>query len=333
MSAVKQVSVIGAGSWGTALAQLASSNCEEVTLCPRSQEMADAINQNRKNPKYLKEVVLNENISASVDYAKVCSSEVIILAVPTSAVRNTTKLLQEQGLNSDQVIISVAKGIERGTGLRMSQIIKEILPANNIVALSGPNHAEEVSLEQPTCTVLACEEHAIAKSLQPLFSSAMFRTYTSDDLAGVEWGGALKNVFAIAAGIAQGLKLGDNAIAALVTRGLAEMTRVGVSFGAKEVTFSGLSGVGDLMTTCYSHHSRNNQIGHALAKGLTVDEAEHQLNMVAEGVRNTQSIYEQTQAKGLDTPLIAAVFSVIYKGTSPAQAIQHLFTRELKPEG
>lgn len=332
MSDFKKIGVIGAGSWGTALAQLISSNAEDVLLIPRSAEMAEAINEKKQNPKYLKDLLLRENISASISLQKAVSAEVLILAVPTSAIRNTAQQLKENGIPPETVLISVSKGIERGTGLRMSEIIEEILPENPIAALSGPNHAEEVSLDQPTCTVIGCRDHALAKSLQPLFTSSMFRAYTCDDIIGVEWGGAMKNIFAIAAGIAQGLKLGDNAIAALVTRGLAEMKRVGTAFGAQQATFSGLSGVGDLMTTCYSHHSRNHQVGLALAKGLTVQEAEEQLKMVAEGVRNTQSIYEQVQLKGLDAPLIHAVYSVLYQGVHPGKAIEALFTRELKAE-
>lgn len=332
MSRYTKVSVIGAGSWGTALAQLISAQSESVLLIPRSAEMAEHINHHSKNPQYLTSLPLKENIKASTEIKEALSSEVILLAVPTSAIRNTVCRLKEGGIRAETILITVAKGIERGSGLRMSEIIKEVLPQNPVAALSGPNHAEEVSLDLPTCTVIGCEDHAVASALQPLFSSATFRTYSSVDIMGLEWGGAIKNVYAIAAGIAQGLNLGDNAIAALVTRGLAEMTRVGVAFGAQESTFSGLSGVGDLMTTCYSPHSRNHQVGLALAKGLTVDQAEEELGMVAEGVRNTQSIYELVKEKELDTPLIEAVYSIIYRGVSPAEALKALFTRDLKAE-
>jgi len=198
--------------------------------------------------------------------------------------------------------------------------------------ISGPNHAEEVAMNLPTCTTVGCTDADIGASLRKLFSSPTFRSYSNEDLIGIEWSGAMKNIYAIAAGIISGLKLGDNAIAALITRALAEMIRLGEAFGANPQTFSGLSGVGDLMTTCYSKHSRNHRVGLALAKGLSVDEACDQLNMVAEGVRNTQSIYEQARLKEIDTPLIQAVYSVLYQGVNPDTAIKSLFTRELKAE-
>ena len=333
MALISKVSVIGAGSWGTALAHLVAKNCDQVTLVTRSAEVAKSINEKRKNPRYLKELILAENVKADNDLSASKEADLILLAVPTSAIRNTASTLQEMGLTSSTILISVSKGIERGTGYRMTEIIHEVLPGNPVLALSGPNHAEEVSLELPTCTVIGCEDEEVATRVQSLFVSTTFRCYTSTDIIGIEWGGAIKNIFAIAAGIASGLKLGDNAIAALVTRGLAEMKRVGVAFGADEETFSGLSGVGDLMTTCYSPHSRNHQMGLALAKGLTVSQAEEQLSMVAEGVRNTQSIYEQVKKKNLDAPLIEAVYAVLYKGMSPEQAIHTLFTRELRAEG
>ena len=333
MKPFTKVAVIGAGSWGTALTNLIASNCPAVSLIARSVEMSNAINETRHNPRYLKELTLSENISSSADLANALDAQIILLAVPTSAIRNTANLLKEKGIRAETILISVSKGIERGSGLRMSEVINDVLPENPVAALSGPNHAEEVAQNLPTCTVIGCEDHTIALALQPLFSSPTFRSYTSDDMIGFEWGGAIKYIFAIAAGIAEGLKLGDNAIAALVTRGLAEMTRIGTTFGAKETTFAGLSGVGDLMTTCYSPHSRNHQIGLALARGLTVNEAEKKLGMIAEGVRNAQSIYEQAQEKKIDTPLIDAVYSILYRGISPAQAIQALFTRELKAEG
>lgn len=333
MENLTKIAVVGAGSWGTALANLVAKNCSQVSLIARSKDMADAINETRHNPKYLKDLTLPENLMSSTDLADTLHAQLIILAVPTSAIRNTTNLLKEQGVQPDAVLVSVSKGIELGSGLRMSEVIHDVLPDNPVVVLSGPNHAEEVAQNLPTCTVIGCRDHELAVSLQPLFNSPTFRSYTSDDMIGIEWGGAIKNIFAIAAGIAEGLKLGDNAIAALVTRGLAEMTRLGMQFGAKECTFAGLSGVGDLMTTCYSPHSRNHQFGLALAKGLTVNEAERQLGMIAEGVRNTRSVYEQSKAKQVETPLIDAVYTIIYQGISPAQAIQALFTRELKAEG
>ena len=332
MSAIDHVVIIGAGSWGTALAHVISANTKKVSLIARSKETVEAINTTKKNPKYLTNLTLAQNVTANSELSLASCADLIIIAVPTSGIRNTTQILKELGIKKTAMLVTVSKGIERGSGLRMSQVIQEILPNNPVGVLSGPNHAEEVSLNLPTCTVLGFEDLAKATELQPIFCSSNFRTYTSDDLPGIEWGGAIKNTFAIAAGIARGLSLGDNAVAALVTRGLAEMIRLGMEMGAKQITFSGLSGVGDLMTTCYSPHSRNHQIGLALAKGNTVAEAEKKLGMVAEGVRNTQSIYEESKKLGVDTPLIDAVYGILYKGVSPAEALTSLFTRELKGE-
>ena len=327
------VAVIGAGSWGTALAHLVAPNVQKVTLIARSADQVRAINEERRNPKYLTGLELHPHLTASTSLADVQGADVIVLGVPTSVTRDTAEQLQALGLSSDTVLVSVAKGIERGTGLRMSEVIQDVLPDHQVAVLSGPNHAEEVALELPTCTVIGAQDSTVAGRLQALFASPTFRSYTSDDLIGIEGGGAIKNIFAIAAGIAAGLKLGDNAVSALVTRGLAEMTRLGSAFGAKEATFAGLSGVGDLMTTCFSPHSRNNQIGLALAEGLTVEQACDRLGMVAEGVKNTQSIYEQAQEKGVDTPLISAVYAILYQGVKPQEALHALFTRELKAEG
>jgi len=203
---------------------------------------------------------------------------------------------------------------------------------NPIAVLSGPNHAEEVAQQLATCTVVGSIDKELASNLQKFFCSKNFRTYTSQDVAGMELGGALKNVFAIAAGIAAGIGLGDNAIAALVTRGLAEMTRLGIALGGQPDTFMGLSGVGDLMTTCYSKHSRNNRVGMALGKGLTLQEACDELGMVAEGVPNTQSIYEAARETDIDTPIIDAVYNVIYHNKPAQQAVQELLTRDPKAE-
>jgi len=303
-----------------------------VCLVSRSTEVADSINQRGVNSKYLRDLKLPSNVCSTTELSKACEADILVLAIPTSAIRETSRSLSAQGLPAHIPIVTVSKGIERGSGLRMTEIIGEELPHNTVAVLSGPNHAEEVARQLPTCTVIGCEDIETATMLQALFKSPSFRSYTSSDLIGIEWGGAMKNVFAIAAGIAKGLNLGDNAISALVTRGLAEMTRVGETLGADPQTFAGLSGLGDLVTTCYSPHSRNHQVGLALARGLTVQQAEQLLGMVAEGVKNTQSIYEKAQELSLDTPLIQAVYSIIYENLEPQQVIQDLFLREPKSE-
>lgn len=332
MQHYQHIAVIGAGSWGTALAHLVSAHTARVTLVPRSHEMAQSINEHHRNPRYLTELALSDNITATTDWATIITAEVIVMAVPTSAIRNTARSLEEAGLSPQSILVSVAKGIERGSGMRMSEVIQQVLPHNPVAVLSGPNHAEEVMQQLPTCTVIGCEDDSIGTALRETFSGDSFRSYSSTDCIGVEWGGAMKNIYAIAAGIITGLQLGDNAMSALITRALAEMTRLGTACGAEPQTFAGLSGVGDLVTTCYSHHSRNHRVGLALAQGLTVDQACDELGMVAEGVRNAQSIYEQAQLREVEVPLLRAVYSVLYQGISPDQAIKALFTRELKAE-
>jgi glycerol-3-phosphate dehydrogenase (NAD(P)+) len=214
----------------------------------------------------------------------------------------------------------------------MSVILREVFPDNPIAVFSGPNHAEEIAKDLATCAVIGCEDEALAEQLQQLFTAPHFRSYTSDDLAGIELGGAIKNVYAIAAGIALGLGLGDNAIAALVTRALAEMTRLGTRLGGRVETFAGLSGVGDLIVTCYSEHSRNHRVGKQLGEGRTLEEAVESLGMVAEGVPNTLSIHEAARSIGVRTPIIDAVHAILYRGMPAAKALTELLSRDPRPE-
>ncbi len=328
----KKAVVLGSGSWGTALAIVLSSHFEEIIVIGRSEDTAKKINDTHKNSRYLKEVILPENIYGSTDLAEAQDANIILFVVPTSAIRETANKLAEIGIPESTPLISCAKGIERGTGERMSDIINQSLPKNPIAIISGPNHAEEVAINLATCTVVGSLDKKLAQNLQQYFSSPTFRTYTSEDVAGMELGGALKNVFAIASGIAAGIGLGDNAIAALVTRGLTEMTRLGIALGGQPDTFTGLSGLGDLMTTCYSPHSRNNRVGMALGKGLSLQQACDQLGMVAEGVPNTLSIYEAARKTDIDTPIIDAVYQVLYEDKSARVALSDLLTRDPKAE-
>jgi len=269
LSSSNKAVVLGSGSWGTALAMILAEHFTEVIIVSRCPNQADEVCKQHTNSRYLPQVSLPKNIRSSTDLGEAKSADIILFVVPTSATRDISNKLAELEIPSKIPLISCAKGIERGTGARMSNIIHENLPNNPIAVLSGPNHAEEVAQQLATCTVVGSIDKELASNLQKFFCSKNFRTYTSQDVAGMELGGALKNVFAIAAGIAAGIGLGDNAIAALVTRGLAEMTRLGIALGGQPDTFMGLSGVGDLMTTCYSKHSRNNRVGMALGKGLT----------------------------------------------------------------
>lgn len=324
--------VLGSGSWGTALAVILSEHFKNVHIIGRCEKTADEINTNHTNKRYLPKLNLPENITSSTKYSSAADADLVLFVVPTSATREAATLLAGVGIPTTTPLVSCAKGIERGTGERMSQIITKALPSNPIAVLSGPNHAEEVSAKLATCTLVGCVDSSINSELQKVFTTNYFRTYTTDDVAGMELGGALKNVFAIAAGIASGIGLGDNAIAALVTRGLAEMSRLGVALGGRADTFTGLSGMGDLMTTCYSPHSRNNRVGKALGEGKTLEQACDELGMVAEGVPNTLSIYEAARTTDVETPIIDAIYNVLYHNKSALTALNELLTRDPKAE-
>lgn len=331
-SATNKAIILGSGSWGTALATVLSAQFKEVVLISRSAEQAAEINTEHTNQHYLPRVNLPENIRCCTDLTEAKTADIILFVIPTSATKAASLELAGIGIPEGTPLISCAKGIELGTGARMSNIIFEALPKNPIAVLSGPNHAEEVAVGLATCTVIGSIDTQLTSKLQEMFTTPNFRTYTTQDVAGIELGGALKNVFAIAAGIASGIGLGDNAIAALVTRGLAEMTRLGTALGGQQETFIGLSGIGDLMTTCYSPHSRNNRVGKALGEGLSLQDACAQLGMVAEGVPNTRSIYEAARKTDIETPIIDAVYEVLYDNKSATQALQELLTRDPKAE-
>jgi glycerol-3-phosphate dehydrogenase (NAD(P)+) len=328
----KSVAILGSGSFGTAIAKLLSPNVGEILIIGREEDVARGINSERRNPRYLSGVVLPANISAGTDIAAAAAHPLVIFAVPTAATRACAEDLAKAGLPASSVLLSCAKGIEKHTGDRMSQILRASLPCNPVAVLSGPNHAEELAIGQPACAVIGCEDAAVADALQELFTLPQFRPYTSTDLAGIELGGAIKNVYAIAAGIAHGLGLGDNAVAALVTRALAEMTRLGVALGGRIETFAGLSGVGDLLVTCFSEHSRNHRVGLALGRGKSLEEAIADLGMVAEGVPNTLSIFEASQRAGARTPIIDAVQSILYQHKPAAEAMMELLSRDTRTE-
>ena len=324
--------ILGSGSFGMAMAKLLSPKLESVLLIGRDPQTVEAINREHRNPHYLSGIILDENVRASTVQTDALVHSLIIFAVPTSATREMAKALAAAGLPPSATLLSCAKGIEKSTGDRMSEVLREVFPSHPIAALSGPNHAEEIASGMATCAVIGSEDHDLAVRLQELFTLPHFRSYTSDDLAGIEFGGAVKNVYAIAAGMAHGLGLGDNAVAGLVTRALAEMTRLGTTLGGRIETFSGLSGVGDLIVTCFSEHSRNHRVGLALGRGQTLDQAVAALGMVAEGVPNTLSIYETARRAGVRTPIIDAVYSILYQGKPAPLAMQELLTRDPRPE-
>ncbi len=320
------------GSFGTAIAKMLAPKLDSITLIGRDPKAAAAINRDHRNPDYLTEITLEDNITASHHLEEAKKHPLVIFGVPTSATRETALRLAALQLQPETTLLSCAKGIEKHTGHRMSQVLRQVFPNNPIAVLSGPNHAEEIATGMATCAVIGSDDHDLAVRLQSLFTLPHFRSYTTDDLIGIEFGGAVKNVYAIAAGIAHGLNLGDNAVAALVTRSLAEMSRLGMALGGRIETFSGLSGVGDLIVTCFSKHSRNHRVGLALGRGETLQEAVDTLGMVAEGVPNTFSIYEIAKDAGVRTPIIDAVYGILYEGKSAALAMRELLDRDPRPE-
>ena len=324
--------ILGSGSFGMAMAKLLAPKLDSIVVVGRDAATADAINREHRNPHYLGSVLLDGKVRASTSLGNAIVHPLVIFAVPTSATRNIAETLSANRLPSGAILLSCAKGIEKTTGDRMSQVLRDVFPANPIAVLSGPNHAEEIAAGMATCAVIGSTDHELAVRLQDLFTFPHFRSYTSDDLAGIEIGGAVKNVYAIAAGMAHGLGLGDNSVAALVTRALAEMTRLGTALGGRMETFAGLSGVGDLIVTCFSEHSRNHRVGLALGSGKTLEEAVAALGMVAEGVPNTLSIYEAARRVGVRTPIIDSVYGILYEGKSAPHAMKELLTRDPRPE-
>jgi glycerol-3-phosphate dehydrogenase (NAD(P)+) len=328
----QSVAIVGSGSFGTAMAKLLAGNLREIVLIGREADVADSINRDHRNPRYLTSIQLDPNVRGSTRIEDAAGHPLIIFAVPTSATRQAAGSLAKAGIGPDAVLLSCAKGIEKQTGDRMSQIVRQVFPIQPIAVLSGPNHAEEIAAGLATLAVIGSEDHALAVSLQEIFTRPHFRTYTSDDVAGIELGGAIKNVYAIAAGMAHGLGLGDNAVAALVTRALAEMTRLGTALGGRQETFCGLSGIGDLIVTCFSEHSRNHRVGLALGSGKSLNEAVTSLGMVAEGVPNTQSIHEAARRADVRTPIIDAVYSILYQDKPAPLAMRELLSRDPRPE-
>ena len=327
-----KVAILGSGSFGTAIAALLAPQVKEILVIGRDEEKARLMNAEHRNPQYLSSVSLPDHIRADTKLAMAKDYPLIVFAVPTTATRACAEELSKAGVTKDVVILSCAKGIDKNSGERMSEILRDVFPDNPVAVLSGPNHAEEMAVGQATCAVIGCEKGEVADSLQQLFTLPHFRPYTSSDIAGIELGGAIKNVYAIAAGISHGLGLGDNAVAALVTRALAEMTRLGTALGGQVETFAGLSGVGDLIVTCFSELSRNHRVGLALGEGKSLKEATDALGMIAEGVPNTLSIYGASKRAGVRTPIIDAVYAILYEDKPAAAAMNELLSRDTRTE-
>ena len=328
----EKISVLGAGSWGTALAIWLAARGLPVTLWGHDPEHIARLRETGLNETYLPGVSLPPTIAPVTDLATVAGSDLIIFVTPSRALRQVAGQLAAVPLASGAVLLSCTKGIEFGSGRRMSEVLADCLPGHEVAVLSGPSHAEEVSRHSPTAIVLGAADTGTAARLQTLFNAAALRAYTSDDVAGIELGGALKNIFAVAAGVSDGLGFGDNAKAALVTRSLAELVRLGTRLGGRRETFQGLSGIGDLMVTCFSRHSRNRQVGERLGRGESIKAITASMRMVAEGVPTTRSVFAIAREHGLATPVIDQVHAVLYEGRAPAEALRSLFTRDPRPE-
>lgn len=327
-----KIAVIGSGSWGTAMAVLLAKKDYNIYLWSWQQEETDRLNKDRENKEFLPGINLPENITCSHDMKQcVDGADLIITAVPSIATRTTAKQLGEV-VSEGQRMLNISKGIEDGTLLRLSEVYKEEVPQAIVSVMSGPSHAEEVSKGLPTTNVIASDDMKISESIQDIIMSEEFRVYTSDDIAGVELGGALKNVIALCAGISDGLGYGDNTKAALMTRGMAEIKRLGIALGAKAETFSGLSGMGDLIVTCTSMHSRNRRAGILIGKGKSLDETLKEVHMVVEGVNTARAAFELAKKMNVTMPIVEEACNILYNNKSPREAVYSLMTRDKKAE-
>ncbi len=333
MTQVRRTAILGAGGWGTAIARLLADNGFETSLWARDKAFADALERERQNSVYLPGAAFPENLKPCSDMALALSgAEVVVSAVPSHGLRAVIEAARPF-IGKEAIVVSATKGIEAVSLLTPTGIIRDVLGASNqgIVALSGPSFAKEVSQGLPAAVCAASSSLKAAQAVQAAFSTRTFRVYTNTDVIGVELGGALKNVMAIASGISDGLGLGLNARAALITRGLAEMTRLGVKMGAQAATLSGLSGLGDLVLTCTGALSRNYSTGVALGKGRALEETQKG-RQVSEGVRTAEASYSLAEKNGVETPIINEVYAVLYEGKRPKDAVMELMTRDLKAE-
>lgn len=322
-----KIQVMGSGSWGLALARMVALNGHDVSVWCRQEDNPDALRETREAPDFLPGIKIPDSIDIVTETDP--NVDMVVLAVPSHVMRI---VLENHSFSPETIRINVAKGIENKTLLRMDEVIHEVCGPCPVVVLSGPSHAEEVAREMPASVCAAGDNEEACIKVQQAFQCDYFRVYTTPDIIGVELGGSLKNIIAIAAGVCDGYGLGDNAISALVTRGLAEISRLGAKLGADPLTFMGLSGMGDLITTCLSKHSRNRAVGQRLAQGMTVEEALAASPMVAEGVRTTQSAHALATKLDVDMPITQQVYRVLFEGLDPKEAITALMTREAKPE-
>jgi glycerol-3-phosphate dehydrogenase (NAD(P)+) len=331
---VSRAAIFGAGSWGTAFGMVLADAGTATTLCARRAEVADAINTRHQNPWYQRGIPLPENVHATTDPQEaVEGADIVVLAVPAQTLREN---LAEWAplLSPETLLVSLIKGVELGTTKRMSEVIREVadVAEERVAVVAGPNLAREIAERQPSASVVACTDLRNAERLQAACQTPYFRPYTNADVIGCELAGAVKNVIAVAVGIADGMGLGDNSKASLVTRGLAEIARLGVALGADQMTFSGLAGLGDLVATCASPLSRNHSVGAHLGRGMSVDDALAATTTTAEGVKSSKSILELAHKHDVDVPITEVVVSVLYENMRPRDGVARLMNRAAKPE-
>lgn len=329
---MSKITILGSGGWGTALAIMADRWDHEVTLYSPFHEEIEQIRENKENIKLLPGIKIPDTIHLTTDIQCAGSCDLLILAMPSFAIRDTLKSIKAV-LQPETILVNVAKGIEDSTLLRLSEVMKEEIPDNPVVVLSGPSHAEEVARGIPTTVVVSSQPIDAAERVQEILMNPLFRIYLNNDLVGVELGGALKNIIALAAGVCDGLGLGDNTKAALMTRGLTEMARLGVAMGGEKNTFAGLSGIGDLIVTCTSMHSRNRRCGILIGQGMPAQEAVEAVGMTVEGYHATKTAYKLAKKYNVEMPIVSQCYYILFKGIPPMSAINNLMQRPSCHEG
>ncbi len=328
---MKNIAVIGSGGWGCAASSLLNDNGCNVTLWSWKKEESEAIKRDGENKEFLPGIKISEKINLTSDISCVKNKDLIVLASPAKAVRSTAKQMAPY-ISDGQCIVILSKGIEDKTLKTLAEVVKEEIPNCRTAVLSGPSHAEEVGKKIPTACVVACDDINISKKIQEAFMCDAFRVYTSDDVLGVEIGGALKNVIALCAGIVDGIGFGDNTKAALITRGIKEISRLGIKMGAKAETFYGLAGIGDLIVTCTSMHSRNRRAGILIGEGYSLSEALDKVHTVVEGVYSSTAAYELSKKYDVEMPIITEAYNVLFNDKNPRQALLELMKRDKKDE-
>lgn len=329
---MKNIAIIGSGSWGVALAIHLAKNGHKIKIWSYEKEEADLINNQRKC-KFLPNVEIPDNIECKLDYEKVIKGADLILQVtPSKFTRNIVRQYAKYVDVKKQPIIVCSKGIEKETTLTLDEVILQEIPNARIGALSGPSHAEEVSIAVPTLLVIASEDEEVKNLVQDIFMNEYMRLYTSNDVKGVELGGALKNIIAFCSGVAAGIGFGDNTFAALITRGLVEIRKLGIALGGKEETFYGLSGLGDLIVTCLSEHSRNRKAGKLIGQGKTIEETKKEVGMTIESIDNIEVAKELSDKLNLEMPILNSVYDILYNNLDPKEAVKSLMTRKRKQE-